>query len=260
MAELHSCLCAGCCKGTLIMSYGLSVVNDAGTIIIDNTYKILVFSERGSFRITSQYTDKPGYGGINFSKPITTVEPPQIFIRRESGVTSTLTVYCRLRGSSGNWTGFTLISGAGGSALQNHLVEYVACKFSDTVSTDNYGLNMWDESGDPIFSSSDKIVKYGKFTKSWGLDRSRNPYSYTSGLTIDEDDFICISSIDRGVNWMIDQHAFVSLTIISGNARVLKMTGQLSAFGVKDWYWQGTRGTKFTIPVCKFPITRYYNT
>lgn len=147
--------------------YGLAVVNNYGSLVIDNDHKVMVFSERGSFRIESRYSDREGYGSVVFLKPIYTSEPPQVFLRHVSGVHSSLGVYITLLGGPGRWTGFAVTSAVRGGALQNYLMEFVVCKFADQPSAQPFGLNLFDAAGRPVFSSDDRVVRYHKFAKNW---------------------------------------------------------------------------------------------
>lgn len=242
--------------------YGLAVTNDSGSVIISSEYKLLVFSERGTFRITSSNTDTPGYGSATFLKPVLSIEPPQIFVRYASGPSSNISIYIRVIGSAGNWTGFRVVAGAGGSVLKNDLIDFVVCKFSDRVSTDTYGMQLWDAAGNPIYTSSDTPVKYSRFTSTWSVRPVGDGTVldiYRSGLTIESDDFISITSIDRGYNWFTRQYIFVSLSILASNVRTCNILVQHDNRN-GEWLYQGTRGTKASIPICKFPIEQYYNT
>jgi len=238
--------------------YGISVVNNYGSVVISSTYKLLVFSERGSFQITSRYTDKEGSGTVSFSKPISTQEPPQIFLRYVSGVHDNLGVYTTLLGRPGAWTGFTVTSAVrGGSSVQNYTVEYVSCKYADQRSQSVYGMEIWDASGTIVFTDSDKVVRYGKFTKQWTVKSGTSVDIYSSGLSIDVDDFICVSAIDRGVVWFADGANFVGLTLLTDGVRVVNISAQRASGGL--YYYQGLNNTSFCIPVCKFPADRYRN-
>lgn len=240
------------------MSYGLSVTNNAGSVVISSEYKVMVFSERGQYRITSRYTNAVGSSSVVFAKPITTTEAPQLFSRHISGAHPSMSVYISLTGGPGNWTGFNLISAAlGGGTLQDFTMEYVVCKFSNVSSPERYGLQINDYQGSPIFSSTDRVVRYGKYTKSWTFTNGSNVIFYNSNLAIDADDFICLSSFDRGVTWYIDRNNFAGLKILEGGAQVLKMNVNIGNRGI--WYNEQDRPTFFVIPVCKFPISRYYN-
>lgn len=246
------------------MDYGLSVTNDYGSVIISSSYKVLVFSERGLFQITSRYSDREGAGEVTFAKPVLTQEPPQVFVRHIKGRHNGLAVYTTLRGSAGNWTGFKVTSAAAGGDLQNHSMEYVTCKYSDKSSTDVYGLEVYDEQGKIAFTSSDRVVKYNKFTRNWRWQQfgGRSPLQvFHSDLAIDADDFISISSIDRGVSWYMDGVDYAGLRLLDGGKPVLAMTinAEVDQNQYGGYWYQGTNGTSFAIPVCKFPIEKYYN-
>lgn len=238
--------------------FGLSVLNDSGSIIISSEYKIMVFSERGTFKITSRYTDKEGGGSVTFSKVIKTQEPPQVFVRYVSGVHNTLGLFTILLGGPGNWTGFSVVSAVRGNPnLQDYNMEYVSCLYSNLKSTSSYGLELYDAQGDVIYTSSDNVVKYSKFSKTWSLTQGDNVDVYDSGLTIDVDDFVSISSVDRGVNWFTNFSQYAGVTLISSGVRMLRIHNQKRP---GDWYYQGTNNTRLSIPVCKFPSSRYFNT
>lgn len=239
--------------------YGFSAVNDQMSVIITSTYKVMVFSERGVFNIRSRYTDRPGYGEVVFTKPILTQEPPQVFVRLQVASHPDLGLYITIRGGPGGWTGFQIVSAVrGGSALQDYTLEYVACKFADQPLTQKYGMEIRDANNVIVFSSQDKVVRYSKFAKNWTKTTGNLVDIYTSDVTIDADDFVCVSSIDRGVSWFIRGSRYAGITLYDNGARVLRMfNDKLTSGGY--WYWQGTNNTCFAIPVCKFPTSRYSN-
>lgn len=238
--------------------YGLSVTNSSGSILISNDYRMLVFSERGNFKITSRYTDREGSGTVTFTKAIQTTEAPQIFLRHVRGVHSSLGVYITLAGGPGNWMGFTVTSAVrGGSSLQNYDMEFVACKYANQTSKELYGLELYDGAANPIFASDDRAVTYSNFAKKWTRTQGSTVDVYTSDLAIAGDDFISVSSIDRGVMWFAGGAGFVGMSLLENNLPVLKITATIAGGGY--WYYQGVNGTSFCIPVCKFPTNRYYN-
>lgn len=237
--------------------YGLAVVNNYGSLVISNEHKVMVFSERGSFRIESRYSDGEGYGSVLFSRAIHTNEPPQVFLRHVSGVHAALGVYITLLGGPGHWTGFAVTSAVRGGELQNYLMEFVACKFADRPGSEPFGLNLFDSQARPVFSSQDKIVRYHKFAKHWEKIAGAQVDIYASHLVIDPDDFVCASAIDRGVAWFAGGANYVGLILLENNAPSLKISAQVTGGGY--WYHQGTNGTCFGIPVCKFPPHRYIN-
>jgi len=137
-------------------------------------------------------------------------------------------------------------------------MEFVITKFADTRSTLEFGEEVSDENGSVVFSSSDRVVRYGKFTKNWTVTPGATVYLYHSGLVIDADDFISVTSIDRGVSWLINYNRYVALRIRTNSAPDLAINCNIQTAG-GNWYWQGVNGACFSIPVCKFPIGRYHN-
>ncbi|PWY38978.1 hypothetical protein [Pseudomonas sp. RW405] len=240
--------------------YGFKAVNDFGSVTISSVYKVLVFSERGTYQVTSQYTDRGGEGAVTFLKPITTHEAPQVFVKVQSASHANLGIYISMTGSPGYWTGFRTFSAAPGSSpLQNFILEYVACKFADSVQATGYGMNIWDANGVPVFSAQDKVVRYSKFATSWNMVTNDSTYRvFVPNVVIDSDDFICVSAFDRGLNWATDNSQFSAFNIWLNWAPNLNTYVQrITALGY--WYWQGTNDTSFTVPICKFPSDRYTN-
>lgn len=244
------------------MSYGLSATNNGGSVVISSDYKTLVFSERGNFQILSRYSDGEGYGTVTFVKPIQTQEPPQIFVRCIAASHNNLSFYTRVLGGPGNWTGFSVVRAAlGGGVVQNFNLEYVACKYSDKKSVDEYGLEIYDAQERVVYTSSDRVVRYGKFTKSWTYVPPQVAYGrvavFNSNLPLAHDDFISISSVDRGNSWFMGSVDYAGLRIREGGAPVIKILINLNRTDIN--LHQGTAGSAFSIPVCKFPVERYYN-
>lgn len=239
--------------------YGFSAVNNHRSVIISSVYKVMVYSERGNFRIVSRYTNRPGYGQVVFQRPVLSQEPPQVFVRLETTRHNDLGLYITLQGGPGHWTGFKVVSAVRfGSVLQDYTLEYVICKFADRHNQQPYGLDIRGSGGEPVFSAHDNVVRYSKFAKRWVKQGGTLVDIYVSDVNIDVDDFVCITSIDRGVSWFAKGSRYAGLTLYDNGQRVLKIfNDRLTAGGY--WYWQGTNDTCFAIPVCKFPLDRYYN-
>lgn len=240
--------------------YGFQAVNDYSSITISSTYKIMVFSERGSVRITSQYTDRGGQGQVNFARPILTQEAPQLFVKVQTASHSSLGLYATILGGPGNWTGLMLNSAAsGGNTLQSFTLEYVACKFADVIQNRGYGMDILDANGRPVFSTLDKVVRYNKFATSWTMTQDLpDSRIFSPNVTVAADEFICVSAIDRGVNWFTANAQFAAFNVWGNWAPNLTLYCQrITALGY--WYWQGMNNTQFTVPICKFPADRYNN-
>ncbi|WP_367604055.1 hypothetical protein AB1N69_10920 [Pseudomonas asiatica] len=240
--------------------YGFQAVNDYGSVTISSTYKLMVFSERGLVTITSSYIDRGGQGQASFAKPILTQEAPQIFVRVQSASHGSLGLYCTILGAPGNWTGVRIDTAATGSSpLQNFVLEFVVCKFTDAVQNSGYGMNIWDENGFPVFSASDKVVRYSKFAINWTMVTDASTVrTFAPDVSIDADDFICVSAMDRGVNWFTDNAQFAAFNVWANWAPNLYLYCQRVTAG-GYWYWQGMNNTQFAVPVCKFPSDRYAN-
>lgn len=237
--------------------YGLTVVNDYGATVIDSKRKVLVFSERGSFFITSKFIDASGLGIYNFLKPVRTQAPPQIFLRTVSASNASIALYIvTTTGGPGNWTGVGVMSGAGGTELQRHNMEIVVCKYSDTPPKSDYGMILRDEKGQLLFSSDDRVVRYSRFTKNWTKVNGVTIDEYRSDVTPASDEFICITQMDRGVSWFTRQASYASMWVRRFGAPYMGMQVQYQPYGV---YYEGVNGTSFSIPICRFPSDRYYN-
>ena len=244
------------------MSFGLSATNNGGSVVISSDYKTLVFSERGTFQITSRFSNGEGSGAATFTKVVQTQEPPQVFVRFVSGSHTSLSFYTTITGSPGNWTGFKVVSAIlTGNQTQNFSMEYVSCKYSDKKSVDMYGLEIYDYQGNIVYTSSDRVVRYSKFTKNWTWMRPNYPgvvNVFNSGLVLDADDFVSISSIDRGVSWNMGLVTYAGLRIRNGGVPVVQILTNATNPG--DNWKPDVATSRFSIPVCKFPIARYYNT
>lgn len=241
--------------------FGLDVLNNANSTLISSNSRPMIFSERGFVSVTnSSVVDRPAYGSVVFSIPVLTQAPPCVFIRLDSSRHSSLSLYVIMTGVPFNWTGFIIVASAqGGGVLPLYVLEYVVTKNFDLGEATGYGLMLYNEYGVPIFRHDRKLVKYSKFTKKWTLTQTVPGYTFftfSSNLTIDADDFIDVSSINRGiVHQAVVNKMFTSLSIYEGSQRVLKLQTQ-SAAGASNP--QNIPAMNFCIPVCKFPSSVYY--
>lgn len=240
--------------------YGLKVLNDYGSVTVSSLNKVLVYSQRGQVRVISQFIDQPGYGAITFQKVIDTYEPPQLFVNWESGFHQSLNMYITFTGGPNNWTGFLLTSGVNGTApLQNHLLNWVACVMVSTSAASGYGLNIYDEFGKPTYNSDARVVRYKKFTKSWRqVSGGGNGTidTFFSDVPILASEYIMVTPFERGLNWMAGANRYVTVQIRAGGEPTCRILWQKQVGS--DWYNNGMGGTYFSIPICEFPIDKYY--
>lgn len=241
--------------------FGFQAINDAGSITISDQYPNLVYSERGQIVVqNSSVVDRPAVGSVTFSKPVLQSAPPSVFVRFNSGRHSSCTIYLQMLGSPGNWTGMTIRAAAiGGGVLPRHVLDYVICKFTTPEEPTGFGLAVYDGNGAPTYKSQDAAVKYTKFTKSWSRSGTANFVILTpSGISIEIDDYIEISSINRGNAHqpLLQNYQYSSLDLLTDDIRVLRLITQNSIqIGVGGPTQVGS--TFFCIPIAKFPISVY---
>ncbi|HCJ30659.1 MAG TPA: hypothetical protein DHV63_15540 [Pseudomonas sp.] len=239
--------------------FGLEATNNSNVVTVSNNSRLLVFSERGTVRVRSSNSDTPGYGSITLAKPITTTATPEIFVKVSSFNRTSIAVYFTFIGSPGNWTGFKVTAAAGSTNnLMDHTLEYVACKYSDSPSSEDYGMELYDEtgSGEVIFNSTDSPVIFDRFTKTWTHQSTSNGVGrYASGKSIATDDFIGVSGFDRGVVFF-GIADFAGVELLNSSARVLNITiNQNPVYQLQDPSMG--QAFNFCMPICKFPASVY---
>lgn len=239
--------------------YGLEATNNSNVVTVSNNSRLLVFSERGTVRVRSSHSNTPGYGSVTLAKPIKTTATPEIFVRVSSFNRTSISVYFTFIGAPGNWTGFKITAAAGGTNnLMDHTLEYVACKYSDSPSAEDYGMELYDEtgSGEVIFNSTDSPVIFDRFTKRFTHQTTSNGVGrYTSGVPIATDDFIGVSGFDRGVVFFGIAN-FAGVELLNASTRVLNVTTNQNPM----YQWQDPslgEAFNFCMPVCKFPASVY---
>lgn len=240
--------------------FGFQAINNSGSVTLNSEYPTLVFSERGQVVVqNTSVVDRPAVGSFSFSSPKTSLAPPKVFIRFNSGRHPSCEVYLGMLGSPGNWTGCIMYAGAiGGGTLPRHVIDYVICETATPSVNSDYGMVIYDSSGNPTYKSEDRPVKYNKFTRFW-TSSAINQFNFLyspSGVTIDSDDFMDISSMNRGPSWMSGANvSYTSMQILSGGVRMLRLGIQIRTTGGNI----NAAGYQFCIPICKFPSDVYFN-
>jgi hypothetical protein len=133
----------------------------------------------------------------------------------------------------------------------------VSCKYSDQQSNAEFGMEVRDGQEQIVYVLSDRVVRFGKFAKKLTVSRGFYIDTYCSDVVIDTSDFICVSSMGRGVMWFANNSQYAGLTILDGGAPVLQVFNQKQY--LDRVYWQGSDGFFLGVPVCKCPIERDYN-
>lgn len=137
------------------MSYGLSVVNDLGSVSLDSEYARLCVFHKGSYAANV---------AISFQKIVATQEPPLVFIRPQNNG-SFIQLGVLLAGSAGAWTGATVVSN------QGHSGDIFVGAFSSTPSAP-YGLRVWGADGKQIFDSGTQAAVFTRAIANWSYTHS----------------------------------------------------------------------------------------
>lgn len=126
------------------MTYGLKVINDDAYIQIDSDTPRLCAIHNGTYRAVNS---RIAY--VVFPTPVTTQEPPCIFIQNSIHQGDYVYDDVVLSGSAGHWTGFQL-------SVNN--VEWRPagkwfCAVFASQAQEDYGMRLWSENGNIIFDS-----------------------------------------------------------------------------------------------------------
>lgn len=180
------------------MTFGLLVANDYDYIQIDSQTPRLCAIYSGSYAAT---TNSNAY--ISFPAPITTQEPPCIFIQNTPDRPDDLYTGMVISGGAGNWTGFVL------STININFRPYgkwFAAVFS-SLSKAHYGLRMWGDDGSIIYDSGTIPVLFSRASHSWSyqgrvtISPISNGYYWKSNLSgqILSDEYFMINPFSRGI-------------------------------------------------------------
>lgn len=126
------------------MSYGLKVVNDDSYIQIDSDTPRLCAIHSGTYQAVDSRV-----AVVNFPTPITTIEPPCIFIQNSSTQPDYVYDGAYLKGSSGNWTGFEL---SVANVTWRPTGKWFCAVFASQAQ-DDFGMRLWSAEGKVIFDS-----------------------------------------------------------------------------------------------------------
>ena len=143
------------------MSYGLQFTNNSGTVIVDSEFARLMVIASGRFAPT----EESGMGSTTyFARPVTSQEPPLVFVRPDT--VSGIAGLCRMRliGSAGNWTGFYVRAYNVNTAQPNGRY-FVAAFAAQAVAL--YGMRLWDDGGNLLFDSGTPNASFTRCFQGW---------------------------------------------------------------------------------------------
>lgn len=174
------------------MAYGMSFTNTAGTVVLDSEFSRLVVLHRGDYS-----------GSISFPSPVTSQEPPLVFIRPNSSFTLS---YARISGGPGNWTGFSFNGGGSG--------KYFAASFGATP-TARFGFRIWDGSGKLLVDSGTPCAQFTRTISSWA-----NIGSGSTGQGTTQVFFTATSPLNTGDFMLINN---IGMDVSAGSAKAAKL-------------------------------------
>lgn len=189
------------------MGYGVLFINNNNSVILDSEFSRLVVLHKGSYN-----------GAVTFPTPVTSVEPPLVFVRPDGSFTLS---YALINGSPGNWTGFSFINGGPG--------KYFAAAFKSQAKA-RYGFRMWNQAGEVIFDSGTPAAQFTRTISAWtylgssstGQGTTRANFSAPSPLS--SGDYMMINNIGMDVSGGSIRASKLYCTWEYANNRILMFT------------------------------------
>lgn len=156
------------------MTYGLQFTNNSNTVVLDSEYARLMVISSGRFAPT----EESGMGSTTyFARPVTSQEPPLVFVRPDTvnGVAGLCMM--RLIGSAGNWTGFYVRAYNVNTAQPNGRY-FVAAFGAQPVA--QYGMRLWGGAGNLLFDSGTSCATFTRAFQNWSYVRDdKDPQGLT---------------------------------------------------------------------------------
>ncbi|ANF84653.1 hypothetical protein A7J50_1214 [Pseudomonas antarctica] len=162
------------------MAYGLQFTNNADVVTLDTEYSRLVILYSARYN-----------AGAFFPNPITSQEPPLIFVRPDSPSTFQ---YVRIIGSPGNWTGFSNAHPANAPGTY-FLAAY------ESKPTASYGMRLWDGNQKLLFDNGTPCAQFTTVLDNWSLLSLTNPspgrwtYVFASPINLSSGEYMMINNL-----------------------------------------------------------------
>lgn len=210
-------------------SYGFLAINDDGYVQIDAETPRLSVACAGTYQGTSMTVT------VSFPQPITTSEPPCVFIRPSTTTGKELYYAMSILGTAGNWTGFRITSR---NVSFYPSGKWFAAVFAATTSA-TYGLRIWDGAQRRVYDTGSPPVVVTTVLQSWAYvgmasGTLANNYYWRIPYAVLEDEYVMINSFTLPA--MSATSPSASPTSISLNY----------AQGYVEMYQQGPAGTVYT--------------
>ncbi|PMY37301.1 hypothetical protein C1Y35_19635 [Pseudomonas sp. GW456-L14] len=211
------------------MSYGMQFMNNGDVVTLDSEFARLMVISTGRYAPT----EEGGLGSTTtFARPVTSQEPPLVFIRPDTvnGVAG----LCRMRltGSAGNWTGFYVRAYSADTAQPNGRY-FVAAFGAQPVA--QYGARLWDGTGKLLFDSGTSAATFTRAFQNWSYVKDdKDPQGltriyYTVPFNFPQNEFLLLnnfgmnmtagSAIPRNLYcwWDFPNNTLYAITIASAN-------------------------------------------
>lgn len=146
--------------------YGLQFTNNSNVVTIDSEFARLMVIASGRYAPT----EEGGMGSTTyFARPVTSQEPPLVFVRPDNSALIAGLSNMRLIGSAGNWTGFYVRTYSSATAQPNGRY-FVGAFAAQTVA--QYGMRLWDGTGKMLFDSGTPNATFTRSFQSWTYVKS----------------------------------------------------------------------------------------
>ena len=130
-------------------------IGDNGKTLIDSEYPVLMVAASGRYTAGQISAGNYAVPTVTFASPITSVEPPLIFLNPDNaGVYQFLS----LRGSPGNWTGFILDPRGNPYSGSNVSGRYMVGVFYNPTASGGWGMKLFDAAGTPLYHTESNII------------------------------------------------------------------------------------------------------
>ena len=162
------------------MTYGLKFTNTSDVVTLDSEFSRLVILYSARYN-----------AGAFFPYPITSQEPPLIFVRPDNTASFQ---YIRLIGTPGNWTGFS------NSHPANSPGTYFLAAYA-SKETETYGMRLWDGGSKLLFDSGTPCAQFTLVASSWTLVSLTNPspgrytYRFATPVNFSTGDYMMINNV-----------------------------------------------------------------
>ena len=211
------------------MTYGLEFSNNSNVVVLDSEYARLMVIASGRY----QPTEESGLGSTTyFARPVTSQEPPLVFVRPDT--VSAIAGLCRMSliGSAGNWTGFYVRAYNVNTAQPNG--RYFVAQFGAQPVAD-YGIRLWDGSTKLLFDSGTANANFTRSFQNWnyvGADRDAQGLTrcyYSVPFNFPENEYLLINSFGMPLNagsaiprdlycwWDFPNSTLYAITVASSN-------------------------------------------